>query len=73
MGALKCVALDTVPPQEVVGGRIGGADGKLWKAFNKLEFPCLSGEDPLNWIFKAEQYFDSKGIPTDQCVSLATV
>ncbi|KAJ8641843.1 hypothetical protein MRB53_018537 [Persea americana] len=32
----------------------------------KLNFPAFSGDDPTGWLFKAEQYFDFKGISLDQ-------
>ena len=32
----------------------------------KLNFPTYGGEDPTGWIFKAEQYFEFKGIAPAQ-------
>ncbi|KAL5789485.1 hypothetical protein ACOSQ2_004373 [Xanthoceras sorbifolium] len=38
----------------------------------KLNFPTYGGDDPAGWIFKAEQYFDFKGIDSQQHVQLAS-
>ncbi|KAL5854391.1 hypothetical protein ACOSQ4_004193 [Xanthoceras sorbifolium] len=38
----------------------------------KLNFPTYGGDDPVRWIFKAEQYFDFKGIDSQQQVQLAS-
>jgi hypothetical protein len=39
----------------------------------KLNFPIYRGdEDPTGWIFKAEQYFEFKGIELTQQVQLAS-
>ncbi|XP_057481136.1 uncharacterized protein LOC130768158 [Actinidia eriantha] len=38
----------------------------------KLRFPNFNGEDPMGWIYKAEQYFEYQGIGTDQRVQLAS-
>uniref|UniRef100_A0A5K0Z7L9 Retrotransposon gag domain-containing protein n=1 Tax=Nymphaea colorata TaxID=210225 RepID=A0A5K0Z7L9_9MAGN len=34
-----------------------------------LEFPKFSREDPLSWVFCAEQYFDCLSIPLENRVS----
>ncbi|KAA8536794.1 hypothetical protein F0562_029272 [Nyssa sinensis] len=38
----------------------------------KLQFPKFNGEDPMGWIYKAEQYFEYQGIRADQRVQLAS-
>ncbi|KAA8540964.1 hypothetical protein F0562_024898 [Nyssa sinensis] len=38
----------------------------------KLQFPKFNGEDPMRWIYKAEQYFEYQGIRADQRVQLAS-
>ncbi|KAL5831742.1 hypothetical protein ACOSQ4_017096 [Xanthoceras sorbifolium] len=38
----------------------------------KLSFPKFNGEDPMGWVFKAEQYFEFKEIAMDQQVQLAS-
>ena len=38
----------------------------------KLDFPKFNGDDPISWIYKAEQYFNFKNTPLDQQVQLAT-
>lgn len=38
----------------------------------KLQFPKFSGEDPMGWIYKAEQYFEYQNIGADQQVQLAS-
>lgn len=37
-----------------------------------LTFPKFDGEDPTEWVYKAEQYFDFKEIAPDQQVVLAS-
>lgn len=38
----------------------------------KLSFPRFDGNDPVAWIYKAEQYFDFNVVPTEQEVQLAS-
>ncbi|KAH9669753.1 hypothetical protein KPL70_021924 [Citrus sinensis] len=42
------------------------------QAHLKLNFPTFGGSDPTGWIFKAEQYFEFKGINPQQQVQLAS-
>jgi hypothetical protein len=37
----------------------------------KLHFPKFNGEDPIGWLYKAEQYFEFQNIRAAQCVQLA--
>lgn len=39
----------------------------------KLDFPRFDGSDVLNWIFKAEQFFDYYGTPDTQRLIIAAV
>ena len=39
----------------------------------KLDFPKFNGEDPMTWIFRAEQYFSYYGTPDFQRVIIASV
>lgn len=48
------------------------ANGDSRAAHLNLSFPKFNGEDPTGWIYKAEQYFDFKGISSDQQVPLAS-
>ncbi|KAL5775656.1 hypothetical protein ACOSP7_013213 [Xanthoceras sorbifolium] len=38
----------------------------------KLNFPTYGGDDPMGWIFKAEQYFEFKNIESHQQNQLAS-
>ncbi|KAH7545445.1 hypothetical protein FEM48_Zijuj01G0094700 [Ziziphus jujuba var. spinosa] len=37
-----------------------------------LSFPRFNGEEPSAWLYRTEQYFEFKNIPTDQHVQLAS-
>ncbi|KAH7547281.1 hypothetical protein FEM48_Zijuj01G0293100 [Ziziphus jujuba var. spinosa] len=37
-----------------------------------LSFPRFNGEEPLAWLYQAEQYFEFKNIPIDEIVQLAS-
>lgn len=39
----------------------------------KLDFPKFNGDDPMTWIFRAEQYFSYYGTPDFQRVIVASV
>jgi hypothetical protein len=63
----KSVSIDTLEAnfgssskEERYTGKVGGfyeGDGFYTKSI-RLEFPKFDGEDPLNWCYKAEQFFD---------------
>ena len=38
----------------------------------KLEFPRFRGENPLGWIYKANQFFQLYGTPPNQKILLAS-
>lgn len=38
-----------------------------------LEVPYFSGEDPYDWIYRAERYFEINQIPEDEKVLAASV
>ncbi|KAJ1397503.1 Aspartic peptidase domain superfamily [Sesbania bispinosa] len=39
----------------------------------KLDFPCFDGADVLQWIFKAEQFFNYYNTPDDQRLTIAAI
>jgi len=39
----------------------------------KLDFPCFDGSEVLQWIFKAEQFFDYYHTPKDQRLTIVTI
>jgi len=39
----------------------------------KLNFPCFNGSEVLQWIFKAEQFFDYYNTPYPQRLKIATI
>lgn len=39
----------------------------------KLDFPRFDGTNPLDWIFKAEQFFEYYSTPDDQRMKIASV
>jgi hypothetical protein len=38
----------------------------------RLEFPKFDGEDPLNWCYKAEQFFDHYATPKIQRLKISS-
>ena len=38
-----------------------------------LEFPRFNGQDVLDWIFKAEQFFDYHNTPNEERVPIAAI
>ncbi|KAJ0668240.1 putative nucleotidyltransferase, Ribonuclease H [Helianthus annuus] len=53
----------------------GGAvivPGNEHKPYLKLHFPRFSGDDPMGWIYQAEQYFEFQQVPDADQVQLAS-
>ncbi|KAF3783626.1 hypothetical protein EJ110_NYTH32021 [Nymphaea thermarum] len=46
--------------------------GATWRP-TKMDFLLFSGDDPINWVFRAKQYFDCQGIAGDERVCHAMV
>jgi len=57
--------LNPFAPAESSGHNSGTHQSSL-----KLNFPKFSGEDPMRWIYKSEQYFEYNNISHVQQVSL---
>ncbi|GJV25064.1 ty3-gypsy retrotransposon protein [Tanacetum coccineum] len=62
-------------PHSVTG--IGGPETRHHQPFNvrqvKLDFPRFGGSDPLNWLFRAEQFFSYYDTPDAQRLTIASV
>ncbi|MCI39011.1 hypothetical protein A2U01_0060240 [Trifolium medium] len=54
-----------------------GAPNSIKSAFQvrsvKLDFPRFDGKDVLNWIFKAEQFFDYHNTPDEDRLIISSV
>jgi hypothetical protein len=53
------------------GGGFHAGDGFHTKSI-RLEFPKFDGEDPLNWCYKAEQFFDHYATPEIQRLKISS-
>ncbi|GKD49207.1 ty3-gypsy retrotransposon protein [Tanacetum coccineum] len=55
----------------------GGSDPRQQQPFHirqvKLDFPRFGGSDPLNWLFRAEQFFTYYDTPDAQQLTIASV
>ncbi|GJV25063.1 transposon ty3-I gag-pol polyprotein [Tanacetum coccineum] len=62
-------------PHSVTG--VGGPETRHHQPFNvrqvKLDFPRFGGSDPLNWLFRAEQFFSYYDTPDAQRLTIASV
>ena len=64
---------DKVPPNSssFKGGPMVGTGSEV-KPYLKLHCPRFSGDDPMGWIYQAEQYFDFQKVASEDQVQLAS-
>ena len=53
-------------------GHENGRDQMLQPRTVQIDFPKFSGGDPLDWIYRVEQFFTYQGTPNHQKVLLAS-
>ncbi|KAD4585836.1 hypothetical protein E3N88_23437 [Mikania micrantha] len=54
-------------------GEASWTNNRLYRPYNKIDFPTYSGGDPRGWIPKAEKYFRYYQIPEEEQVDVASM